>query len=509
MTITYTIQIDLDDDTINDAGEDITPSVLAMTWELGMRRPFDAAAGPSSAQITLRSDDGQFSPEINALLPGQRVIIRAHDGTGEHVLFVGVVSHVEPQTGDHGKRTALLHLHGLHRWLESSRVQIAPQRDVRADAVINAVLDATTVRRWPLADHCLIDVDGQNVIDEVFIFGQQNIGRSLQTGKSTFAFVGDQWPGGIPAAQAVAEAAASEQGRFFYTRTMQAVFYNRHETLMQTTVKATFDNDVADLHYSYGQDMVNQVGITLTPRIIGAENSPLWTLDRPQRVEPGIPREIIVRYRADDGDPMGAVDVLPLERDVDFQATLFDDGTGGDMTDFLFVNVEPLGTHAAKVELRNVSLFPIFLQTLTVRGTPLTTGDPLTVLAEDGESVHRYGPRSLDLNLAALTEIDEATAFAAYQLVRRKSPRGTVRELQTSTWQHADETLALTLFDRIRVVDDQTGHDAEYFVVAERHTVDLGGTRHRVWWLLEPAAETPFFRILFSQINGEHLIAPY
>jgi len=39
---------------------------------------------------------------------------------------------------------------------------------------------------------------------------------------------------------------------------------------------------------------------------------------------------------------------------------------------------------------------------------------------------------------------------------------------------------------RIRVVDVQTGHDAEYFVIGEQHERTLGAG-HQVTWFLEPA----------------------
>jgi hypothetical protein len=92
-----------------------------------------------------------------------------------------------------------------------------------------------------------------------------------------------------------------------------------------------------------------------------------------------------------------------------------------------------------------------------------------------------------------LTNIEEADQLARYELARRKDPRGTLHSIDLSGTLHLTQILTRTLFDRITIQDTQTNHTADYFIVAEEHTVDLGGTRHRTRWLLEPAAANTFW----------------
>ena len=63
------------------------------------------------------------------------------------------------------------------------------------------------------------------------------------------------------------------------------------------------------------------------------------------------------------------------------------------------------------------------------------------------------------------------------------------------------DALALTLFDRVRVIDAQTGHDRTYNIVAEAHIVTAGGARHSVVWTLEPAPAAAYWTVGVSPLG--------
>ncbi len=97
--------------------------------------------------------------------------------------------------------------------------------------------------------------------------------------------------------------------------------------------------------------------------------------------------------------------------------------------------------------------------------------------------------------------------MARYELARRKSPRGTVRRIHLNTVKHAAAVLARTLFERITIEDTQTGHASDYFIIAEEHTVDLGGIRHRASWLLEPASASKFAKLNVTELDEGYALA--
>ncbi|MFN8372570.1 MAG: hypothetical protein U0694_06800 [Anaerolineae bacterium] len=111
-------------------------------------------------------------------------------------------------------------------------------------------------------------------------------------------------------------------------------------------------------------------------------------------------------------------------------------------------------------------------------------------------------PACAAFDLPALSSADEAEQVVNFELARRTSPRGTLRRIHLSAIKHAAAILARTLFDRITVSDTQTGHSADYFIIAEEHTVDLGGTRHRTTWLLEPASASHFAMLNIAELDG-------
>ena len=111
--------------------------------------------------------------------------------------------------------------------------------------------------------------------------------------------------------------------------------------------------------------------------------------------------------------------------------------------------------------------------------------------------------------LPLLADIEQAAALGDFELARRDTPRGWARTLRTSTRSHPQQALSLTMLDRIQVSEAQTGHSGGYLIVAEAHTVDRGGARHRVEWTLEPADELTFVVVNSSTIDGPNKIVSF
>jgi hypothetical protein len=298
----------------------------------------------------------------------------------------------------------------------------------------------------------------------------------------------------MPAAAALRQTVESERGRFFVNRDGTAVFFNRHHTLMAASPSALFDNDAEAMDYRYGADFANHVLVTVIPRKVGLPGLPLWTLENVQRLPPGL-RRITVSYRAPDGSPMGALNVSALV----FAANSRPDGSGFPVT--ITGLIVEAGASSALLEFRNESGATAYLLPgAQLIGRPLYVGTPIEIERTDIVSVTFHGQRTQVLNVPLLDSADEADQMASYELRLRHEPQGVVTFLETSNRTHPQHVLARALFDRICLLDAQTGHDAEYLIIGEVHEVDLGGARHGVRWTLERADPT-----LFWQIESSHL----
>lgn len=508
MSIRYRIAIDRDHDgDFGDATEDISERVVELRWRLGMRAAYENIADVSRARITALNADGAFSPERNRLESGTRVRIESEYAGVARVHFTGYISHIEPDEGDFGRRQALIHVQDIQPWLAEDPARLGPQVDVTADEVIAQLLDGAILRRPALAGYCLINVDRYNRIDRVRIFPPENSGRRLQAGKTRFAYVGDWWRDSTSARQAIGELAASERGRFYLDRAGDAVFLNRHHTLIERTIAAEFHDDMSDMTYRYGDQRLNQIALLMTPREIGASGTLLWRLGSPLLV--GQSSELLLNLRLVDerDEPVGMLEVDRLESR--FQLGL--EGGAREIHDGVGAEVAQAGTTSVQLRLVNRRRREAYLTLLQLYGRPLYRRDPLEISVADGAGMHIYGLKRLRLDLPALSDFATAQAFAGYELSRRKHPRGAIHELRINARDRLPEALSLSLFDRIRVSESQTGHGArDYFIIGEEHQVSAGATRHEVAWTLEPADSTRFVIVNDSAIdNRAELIAPY
>lgn len=511
MPITYTLAIDFNDDgDFLDAGEVITSDVLGLEWRLGMAQPFDLVAAPIDARIALNNTSKAYSPEFtsNPLKPGKSIRIQSYDGLTTRTHFTGLIDRIEPQTGMQGQRLAVIHARGLEPELAQNRVRLNPQVNLRPDQVIQAILNNIRLRRPVLNGYCIIGVSGYNTIGTHKLFGTQ-VTPSLETGKSLLPYLADTWGDGLPADTAIRQVVEGERGRFFTNRSGGFTFHNRHHNLLNTTLSATFADNMEGLEYTYGAQVVNRVQVRVTPRSVGASASVLWQLGSPLLIAPGQTRQIVARYRDADKRPIGALTVLPPQPTLDYLANTKADGTGANRTAQAIVILTAQGyASAATLEFRNNTSESFYiLAGMQLRGTPLNQADPVTVEQADYVSMTFHGLGTLAFDLPALNSLDEAEQLARYELARRKNPQGIVRSIQVSSINLSTQVLSRTLFDRITVQDAQTNHARDYFIVAEEHSVDLGSARHRVTWLLEPADSDTYVIIGLHKPDGSRVLA--
>lgn len=511
MAVSYQVAIDRDDDgDFSGPGEDITSDVLALDWQLGMHQPYDSMARPGTARIIVRNETQHYSPEITTLQPGQVVRIQSHDGSTTRTHFTGHLTHIEPQPGDQGQRTAIIHAVDALRQLEQHRIRLPPQVSTHAGAIIEAILQRVPFRRHTLRGYWLLGRAGHGELGTHTRLPGANISRSLEPGLSLFHYVGDTWGDGIAASAAIRQVTEAERGRFFINREGQAVFYNRHHLLRDKTTQTSFADDMAGLSYSYGAQVISRVQVRLLPRSIGPDGATLWTLESPQRIRASTdaPLALVARFRDDQQQPAGALHLIAPVPRLDYMANTAEDGSGTDLTDQVDVVLRQADFSAAVLEIHSrAGQDAYLLEGARLRGTPVFLGDPLLLEQISYGSQALYSTGALLFDLPTLDSVPQAEALARYELARRKTPRGHIHHITLSRADHATPALARTLFDRITITESQTGHSGDYFIVAEAHTVDLGGYRHQVTWMLESAAANAFWLLGHSRLNQDTVLA--
>lgn len=503
MSVTYTLQVDYDlDGDWTDVGDTLS-GVVEMRWFLGMERAFGLVNAPGWAEIDLDNRGQGYSPEVTAgLLPGLPARIQSDDGVTVRTHFTGFVEEVRPTPGI-SWRKATVRLGDYARELEANIVRIPLALDVTADEALAAVLERCVLRYAILSGFMIIGVGGYDLLDTGKLFGDA-VTLAAEVGSSTLPYVGDTWGDGIAAGQAIRQIVEAERGRFFWTRGGVPTFYNRQHTLIDSTVDASFSTGQM-LEYRYAADVVTWVRLRYVPRSVGAAGSVLWTGADTYRINPGVTREIVVAFHDSLLHQIGATVVLELYPQTDYTVNGAADGSGVDYTDVVETTLRWADGSGAMIQATNGLTVPVWLRGLQVRGTPLNREDPVVLEVTANEGRTFYGVTRLDLELPLVSASEDALAIAAYELGRRRYPHGTLGEIRVSAVLDSVDVLALTLFDRVTISEAQTGHEADYFIISERHRVML--MAHEVTWGLELADSGLYFIIDTDVLDGTHVLS--
>ncbi|MFN8377680.1 MAG: hypothetical protein U0452_03320 [Anaerolineae bacterium] len=494
MPLTYTITLDTADD---GAPLDLTADVRALEWRLGSETPAAALAPPGRARLALYHADGRYANGAPDWV-GRWLVIRCRDGETERVHFCGLVEAIRPGTGPEEPGMAHMDAVTADSGLAALTAALPPLVNVSSGSLIAQLLADLPLRRADLSAVWVLEAGGFGDLDtHTRLAGGLALTVEADEGISRFTWAA---LGGLPADEALRRIVVSEGGRGGVDRAGAFVFRDRHRPLRALATAATFIDCMAGLCLEAGEDWANRVRAHFVPVVMGAPDSTLWTLERPQKLPPGV-RRMTVRFHDAEGHPVAAWSVDRLTAD----ATEHEDGSGRSMwLDALIVSAN---AREAVLEFRNPSAENAWLLAgARLEGVPLAFGESLAVEQIDGLSVTFHGPRLRDLDLPLVDSLDEADGRARFELLRaaRPSLRAAWIDLDPRA---APNALALVPGDRIRVVDTRSGHDAGYTVIGEAHMVDEGGARHRIRLFLEPAPLTRFWEISLCALDSETALA--
>lgn len=473
MPTTWTIAVDWNGDgTFGQAIDDVTTRVIEANWFLGMRMLYQDIADNPTLKLTLRNDDGRFSPENNDLAnplrglvrPRRLVRIQSNDGTTTRTHWTGWIESIQPMVNRNGRRIVDILASGPMPFYTAAETKIALQINKRSDEVVSALLTEVSIPNAPTP--------------------------IVNAGNTSFPYIGDNWvrQGGMTdldmdtfdVYRALGDITAAERGRFFFDREARAVFWNRHYLLVEQPVSATFNDTMTALDYTYaGSDQLkNEVSVVCQPRSITPSAVTLWELQEAViEIPPNSTRRIYVKYTDDSGNRIGG-------NNVTLTNVTFSQGTATH-------SIDPKASGAELVFTNSAATMAV-VQTAVVLGRKMTAFDRLEATAKDTSSIGSYGRRTYRLNLPSLSALADAQYIADFELNRRKEPQGRVSAVTVSSHGrqggvHHDKQLSLTMGNRVQVTETQTGHNASYYVVGELHRLTAGGTLYQTTWYLEPA----------------------
>lgn len=486
----YTVQVDWDaDGDFDQPTERLDADVIEARWTLGLAASGDAVAAPSTAAITLRDTarryrpDDTHSPLAGSLVPRRKVRLTSTCGGTTRPHFTGWLERIEPRPD----LTTVLHCAGVEALLARAEVFLPLAVNQTADSVLAAVLAQVA---YPPA------------ISGYWLLGTARLGldtrlpdtatyASLEAGRTTFAYVGD-WADGVSAWDAIRAAVEAEHGLVFVDREGRVVFWNRHHLRAVLDVSFVATERAAAFQVIHdGAALVNHTVITCHPRAVGDAPEVLWTLDAPLALPPGGAREVRARFVDDSGARLSGLDLITPVATTDYQANSSPTGSGTDLTASVGVTLAAAGSSAILAFANDGALPAHLLAGAQLRGTRLTSWGQVDVEAADAASISLYGRRTLGLDLPLLSDPDEADRLARHLVLEGKDPRGraeTVTLHASSGAEVLTAMLARTIGDRLTLSDARTGHQADYHIVGERHTLARGGLDHETTWVLRPAA---------------------
>ena len=492
--VTFSFKIDWDsDDDWDDGYEDVSPYVKSAHWSLGMSEPDALVGAETRLSMVLNNTDKRFSPEYASgpyygeLLPQRKVQVQSTFAGTTRTMYVGWIDTIEPEGGD--GRTVSIRCVGAKQFIQDQEIRLPLLQDLRSDEVIQTILEKLQLPPALSGQHWILGLEGASELGEVTYLADLAPSYSLDTGNTTFPFIGDNWDKDAYSDQyvgedweqrfkgwnAIQDVVKAERGRFFFDREGKAIFWNRARLQTAITLAATFDNEHTNADYHYGEDIVNDVTVRVYPRSIDSFDSVLWQLDEEIVLRPAnaTTRDKTVRANFNDAD--SGVELAAKEVYLD---TFTHTGT----VEYDFET----DARSAKLTLRNMDNVKNTVSAIVIKGKKVRTFDTIEIRVLDGVSRTSYGWREYIIDSKVQADVNLAESVADYVLYRRKTPYGVFHSLEM---QGVDDSrnaqlVTRTIGDRIRVLDTQTAHDGEYFIIGEAHTWGLN-EGYKVRWVLE------------------------
>jgi len=465
--------IDFAGDGTYSLADEITAWVADAKWSLGMHVPYQLVGDETLLEITLNNQDKRFSPELTTgpyfgnLVPERRIQVVCDYRGSTTVLYTGFVDKWSPTPINGIKCT--LRCVGAKNYIQNQKIHMPLLQNVRADEILTAILER--LHQPPAMDDAwLLGIEGSSNLGVSTTLSDVSLATEFDTGNTTFPYVADTWDGDFHGNQyvqkdwstdfrgydAIKDVIKAELGRFFFNREGKAVFWARDRLQLNTTLTGTFDEHYfIDAKYEYGNRIYNDVRVKAYPRTVSDADEIIYESSERFDVRRGKTKALRANYVSREG-----VSIAALAPYVDSISLI-----AGSISPNYIVDFEAM---AAKFEFSapdgNYAHDNLRLKSKTV-----TTFDDFEAQAFDGTSVSLYGAREMSIDSKLSSNIALAESIAQYRLNQLKDPRGEMVwvEFLVDSDDKITQALERSMGDRIRITNEKTAHDAEYFIIGE------------------------------------------
>lgn len=512
----YKILLDTERDyTFTGFLNDITKYVKRFSCQQGLAGVWDGVANTSYLELALNNADGDFSfINTSALYYGKlrlgtmvRVQISIDAVTWANLCTLKISS-MSPEYAIDGKHEIVLKCNDLMADFQNQEFVAPLLTNVRVDQALDALHERANAF-WPyesyyqFPDHTAPD-DGRGPYHAP---DWTNFG----TAETTLTYIGDNLDKGegVKVQQYLKDAMQAEVfGIYWFSmRSEQWRFLSRYHASDTAVSWYITDKKFSPPKFTYGRDFVNDYSLSYYPRAIGTAHSTLWTNTSAIQINARDTKRITLKYRDPDNpsSTVGALAVDDLVRDVDFIANSEQDGSGDDWTRFLSPTLIK-GPSSSEVIFFNRKVGdPAYLTTLQLRGTPITSYNKESVRGYNSDSNFGLGSdqstgndrKSKPASYFAISDAETAQAIADYMVNVFSNPQEVIERLSITVNPTDTATMTQvmnrTIGDVINVTDALTGHDMDYMIVAEQHSVNPQNELHNVTYTLRPSNRAALF----------------
>ena len=497
---------------------DISAYMQNALWSIGFSQPYEPMARESSFSVTLTNTDRRFSPEYSSgtyypnLTSGKIIRLSSTYDSTTRVMFLGWIGAIKPTSGI-SPDTCVIEAQAFNSRAQLSEVSIPVQESIKADAVIDKILE--TARVYPPGTSAwYLGVAGQSELGQTSELGSTSTFFVGETGISTFLFAGDNWSDSTSVYGAIQDTVGREYGRMFQDRGGTLYFYNRHHLITDTTTDFTFDNTMSEMIYQFGDplDIANDVSVKARTRretasqVVAGLKAPIAITGGGGTVD-----VVYIIESQESGVSLAVKSPITPAATTDFLVNLASDGTGTNITSDCTGAVVADESFATRVTIRytNNNASSGYITFGQVRGVKLDQFAVVESTQKDSDSIASYGKRQLTWEYS-MDSPATADGIAEFILLERKDPRGRVKSVAFKP-QSSDALLTAALshsiLSRIAITETQTGLSAQpYFLLSETHQIEPSD--YSVVWELEPASATTFWVLGSGTLGSSTYIGP-
>jgi hypothetical protein len=466
MAGSYKVYVDWDDDgDFSDVGEDVTARTL------DGRAPVTAAYGRDQARALspIRVGEGRwilnnisrdYSPENTSsalygnVVPGRRVQVTGTYGALSTTVFSGRIDDFTLKL-DREERYVEVDCVDALGQLKGVKVSTAVEQGLRTGEAIGRILDAVG---WPAAD------------------------RNLDVGATVMPF---WWCDDEDAFDAILALVDSEGPPALISADTagRVVFRDRHHRYLlsaSTTSQATWRSSGVEptvsspSDYNHGlKEIVNVVGFQVPIRRLAGDLSQVWSSQGSTLIADGETVAVVAQGSS------AFFDAVVPEVDTDYVLA----------SGVVEITLSRTSGASTTISIKATG-GPAEVWDLALRAYAVETATTVQVAAEDSSSIAEFGRRSLpDGRVPQWASPGDARAIATLILSQRSAPLSTISvTMIASNTARATEIFNRDLSDRVRMIEDHSGLDADCYVEQISHRIGQGGTEHRATFGLEKVA---------------------